>query len=389
MIYHQISFDNNNDKTIDYNLLLDTTYYTSPTLSTPLSSPTNSLIQDEISMYQQQNVSSAPTSAPQQGSHGFSRGNTSHPQQDDWLLGTFYDASTFAYNPLLPLDSAQGNHTINAALQPTSPIINHYNNHQNFDSFQSVMVMNDGSTDTTTSLGQHNQQNHGFNHQQMEQNVKSNNEPVSSASSSSSPPTATPAKTKKKSNKKKPVPYAHQMRSLNFGYPAKTGRAYSSTRASSSTAPSPQPPTSSSSSSSSSSVTTSPSTSLYSASTTTASASDKGKNRNKAASPYQCDFPGCQKSFTRPYNLKSHHRTHTNERPFECPHCNKAFARQHDRNRHAKLHFGIKPYFCGYCYKAFARQDALTRHQTWVDESGVIGCSSLKRKSRKGSHPQQ
>ena len=91
----------------------------------------------------------------------------------------------------------------------------------------------------------------------------------------------------------------------------------------------------------------------------------------KHPATFHCNL--CSKKFTRAYNLRSHLRTHTDERPFVCTVCNKAFARQHDRKRHEGLHSGEKKFVCKGelnsrpgetwgCGRRFARADALGRH---------------------------
>ncbi len=85
---------------------------------------------------------------------------------------------------------------------------------------------------------------------------------------------------------------------------------------------------------------------------------------------YPCEM--CDKVFHRPYNLRSHLKSHSDEKPFACKHCGRKFTRGHDKKRHELLHDGNKKFKCGGllkdgvtrwgCNKKFARADALGRH---------------------------
>lgn len=90
-----------------------------------------------------------------------------------------------------------------------------------------------------------------------------------------------------------------------------------------------------------------------------------GSRRHSVASDlgiFSCPWPGCHRSFSRAYNLRSHYLIHSGNKPFICDFCGLSFARNHDLRRHLKIHSGEKPFICTKCLKGFSRRDALTRH---------------------------
>ena len=84
----------------------------------------------------------------------------------------------------------------------------------------------------------------------------------------------------------------------------------------------------------------------------------KGSKRKRTQ--HECDV--CEKVFRDSYNLKTHMRIHTNEKPYECDVCEKCFRTAGHLKVHMRSHTNEKPYECDVCEMKFRRSDTLKVH---------------------------
>ncbi|KAJ3247044.1 hypothetical protein HDU78_005445 [Chytriomyces hyalinus] len=124
----------------------------------------------------------------------------------------------------------------------------------------------------------------------------------------------------------------------------------------------------------------------YSTSSSPIGIASTSRNVSTGAKIFHCPYDGCDKTFPRQYNLKSHMFCHSGLRPHVCEMCNSAFARKHDLQRHVRtLHATDRPFKCTDCSQSFTQSDQLRRHQIQEKQSLAYGAQSSEMHKRKSS----
>ena len=77
---------------------------------------------------------------------------------------------------------------------------------------------------------------------------------------------------------------------------------------------------------------------------------------------FDCEHPGCLKSFTTKLQLKHHTNIHLGLKPYNCQICSKSFTQPTHLKIHQRVHDGSRPYMCSVCGKTFAIGSNMRKH---------------------------
>ena len=100
-----------------------------------------------------------------------------------------------------------------------------------------------------------------------------------------------------------------------------------------------------------------------------------GNGHKEVTKPLTCSACGMQCRDN--YQLQTHERSHSKEKPFECSLCIYKSSRKEDVERHMKRCKGPK-YNCGNCGQMFRSKIAVTDHMNWDSNCGNLGDQNVK-----------
>jgi len=107
---------------------------------------------------------------------------------------------------------------------------------------------------------------------------------------------------------------------------------------------------------------------------------DKGPQSvgTKLSKRYDCNYQGCERSYTSESGLRTHIMTHKGEFPYKCHYqnCDKAFLTSYRLKVHVRVHTGEKPYQCetNGCEKRFNNRYRLNAHKR-IHTGNTFSCT--------------